>query len=76
MIIFRLCIKDALLNLERRQDIYNNPQHIYTKRLLSAIPNVNPVGREERKEERIEVEENYQGRTIKITMMKMEEYLI
>ena len=42
-----------------RQDIYTNPQHIYTKRLLSAIPDVNPVGREERKKERIEVESNY-----------------
>ena len=42
-----------------RQDIYTNPQHIYTKRLLSAIPDVNPVGREERKKERIEVETNY-----------------
>ncbi|WP_313892496.1 ATP-binding cassette domain-containing protein [Psychrobacillus sp.] len=43
-----------------RSDIYTNPQHIYTKRLLSAIPNVNPVGRSERKKERIEVEAHYQ----------------
>ncbi|SER63423.1 ABC transporter ATP-binding protein [Psychrobacillus sp. OK032] len=42
-----------------RKDIYTNPQHIYTKRLLSAIPDVNPIGREERKKERIEVEANY-----------------
>lgn len=42
-----------------RQDIYTDPQHIYTKRLLSAIPDVNPVGRAERKKERIEVEANY-----------------
>lgn len=43
-----------------KQDIYENPQHIYTKRLLSAIPDVTPVGREERKLERIEVERHYQ----------------
>lgn len=42
-----------------RQDIYNNPQHIYTKRLLSAIPQVNPIGRETRKKERIKVEADY-----------------
>ena len=43
-----------------KKDIYDNPQHIYTKRLLSAIPEVTPVGREERKIERIEVEKYYQ----------------
>jgi peptide/nickel transport system ATP-binding protein len=43
-----------------KQDIYENPQHIYTKRLLSAIPDVSPVGREERKVERIQVERDYQ----------------
>lgn len=42
-----------------RQDIYTNPQHIYTKRLLSAIPDVNPIDRKERKKERIEVEASY-----------------
>jgi peptide/nickel transport system ATP-binding protein len=24
------------------EDIFGNPQHIYTKRLLSAIPNIDP----------------------------------
>ncbi len=43
-----------------KQDIYENPQHIYTKRLLSAIPDVTPVGREVRKRERIKVEQHYQ----------------
>ena len=43
-----------------KNDIYENPQHIYTKRLLSAIPDVTPNGREERKIERIEVERHYQ----------------
>jgi len=43
-----------------KNDIYENPQHIYTKRLLSAIPDVTPNGREKRKVERIEVERDYQ----------------
>lgn len=43
-----------------KNDIYENPQHIYTKRLLSAIPTDTPIGREERKVRRIEVETNYQ----------------
>ncbi len=43
-----------------KKDIYQNPQHIYTKRLLSAIPNIEPESRVERKIERINVEKNYQ----------------
>ena len=52
--------KGRFVETGTRHDIYNNPQHIYTKRLLSAIPDVTPVGREERKRERIEVEKHYQ----------------
>lgn len=44
-----------------KENIYKNPQHIYTKRLLSAIPDVNPIGRAERKRTRIEVEKHYQS---------------
>ena len=33
-------------------DIFNNPQHIYTKRLLSAIPDTDPRKREEMFEKR------------------------
>ena len=28
------------------EDIFNNPQHIYTKRLVAAIPDINPRKRE------------------------------
>ena len=52
--------KGRFVETGTRHDIYNNPQHIYTKRLLSAIPDVSPVGREGRKRERIEVEKHYQ----------------
>lgn len=42
-----------------KKDIYNNPQHIYTKRLLSAIPSIDPVNRLAHKERRLEVEREY-----------------
>ena len=32
-----------------KKDIYGNPQHIYTKRLIAAIPEVNPRNRKEKK---------------------------
>lgn len=40
-------------------DIYKNPQHIYTRRLLSAIPQMNPNKREENKLNRLRVEKEY-----------------
>lgn len=42
-----------------RQDIYLNPQHIYTKRFLSAIPNFDPGNRELHKRLRREIESEY-----------------
>jgi len=35
-------------------EIFSNPQHEYTKTLLTAIPLPNPKGREERKKERLD----------------------
>ena len=52
--------KGRFVETGSKVDIYENAQHIYTKRLLSAIPDVTPNGREERKVERIEVERDYQ----------------
>ncbi|WP_431029227.1 ATP-binding cassette domain-containing protein [Lysinibacillus sp. LZ02] len=52
--------KGRFVETGTKHEIYNNPQHIYTKRLLSAIPDITPTGREERKRERIEVERHYQ----------------
>ena len=43
----------------KRDDIYNNPQHIYTKRLIAAIPEVNPNHRESNKSKRLAVEKEY-----------------
>ncbi|NBJ71680.1 MULTISPECIES: ATP-binding cassette domain-containing protein [Clostridia] len=43
-----------------KEGIFNNPQHIYTKRLVAAIPDVNPVNRQRQKVYREKVEEEYQ----------------
>ncbi|WP_077301822.1 ABC transporter ATP-binding protein [Virgibacillus pantothenticus] len=43
-----------------KEDIFNHPQHIYTKRLVAAIPDINPVNRIQQKELREEVEKEYQ----------------
>ncbi|EPH12985.1 ATP-binding cassette domain-containing protein [Facklamia hominis] len=43
----------------RNHEIYADPQHIYTRRLLSAIPHVDPNNREENKINRLKVEKEY-----------------
>ncbi|WP_124057667.1 ATP-binding cassette domain-containing protein [Vaginisenegalia massiliensis] len=48
-----------------REDIYSNPQHIYTKRLLSAIPQVDPNNRDQNKLVRLKVEKDYQQNSAK-----------
>ncbi|MFL2116779.1 ATP-binding cassette domain-containing protein [Marinilactibacillus psychrotolerans] len=42
-----------------KSEIYNNPKHIYTKRLLSAIPDIDPATRKTNKLERQRVEAEY-----------------
>ncbi len=42
-----------------REDIYKDPRHIYTKRLIASIPQINPSLRKELKEKRILVEKEY-----------------
>ena len=43
-----------------KEDIFNNPQHIYTKRLISAIPDIEPGNREKQLKFRKEVREEYE----------------
>ncbi|CAM3325427.1 ABC transporter ATP-binding protein [Vagococcus fessus] len=52
--------KGRFVEIGTREDIYTNPQHIYTKRLLSAIPKIDVANREEHKAKRILVEQEYQ----------------
>ncbi|MCQ8265208.1 ATP-binding cassette domain-containing protein [Streptococcus suis] len=47
-----------------KKDIYTNPQHIYTKRLLSAIPVIDPVNRVKNKEKRLVAEKEYQEKQL------------
>ena len=49
----------------QRADIYQNPQHIYTRRLLSAIPQIDPTNRETHKLARLRVEKEYQQNSSK-----------
>ncbi|MGE8079421.1 ABC transporter ATP-binding protein [Peribacillus loiseleuriae] len=41
------------------EEIYENPQHIYTKRLIAAIPDLNPESREKKTHLRKRVENEY-----------------
>lgn len=51
--------KGRFVETGNRHDIYQNPQHVYTKRLLSAIPDIEPETRLERKLERQKAEQFY-----------------
>ena len=44
-----------LVEFGNTNDIFSNPQHDYTKTLLSSIPYPNPTGRDERKKERMKI---------------------
>lgn len=41
-------------------DIFNNPQHIYTKRLVAAIPDINPKNRSQSFKLRQEINDEFQ----------------
>lgn len=42
-----------------RDDIYTNPTHIYTKKLIAAIPDIDPLTRDENRRIRHEIEKEY-----------------
>ena len=65
-----LCTKGRFVEIGTRQDIYTNPQHIYTKRLLSAIPKIDVANREAHKKNEEELSKSI-GKIIKTIMMKM-----
>ncbi|MCL2404353.1 MAG: ATP-binding cassette domain-containing protein [Defluviitaleaceae bacterium] len=43
------------------EEIYNNPLHIYTKRLLTAVPDMDPTNRAMNEQQRKEVEKEYES---------------
>ncbi|MYV17122.1 ABC transporter ATP-binding protein [Furfurilactobacillus milii] len=52
--------RGRLVEIGTRDDIYNHPMHIYTKRLLSAIPETSVEGRAEARAHREAVEQEFQ----------------
>ena len=52
--------KGRLVEEGTAEDIYTNPQHIYTKRLISAIPDINPKNRQRQTLLREEVKREYE----------------
>ena len=56
-----IMFKGQLVEEGSRDDIYENPQHIYTKRLISAIPEINPEERENQIILRREVSDEYKN---------------
>lgn len=53
--------KGRFVETGTKEDIFNDPRHIYTNRLLSAIPNIEPETRLERKVQRQQVETLYKA---------------
>ncbi len=51
--------KGRFVEIGTREEIYTNPQHIYTKRLLSAIPKIDVAHRKEHMETRRKVDQEY-----------------
>lgn len=43
-----------------KDEIFHDPQHIYTKRLLSSIPNADPLQRQEQQKLRQQIEKEYE----------------
>lgn len=64
-VVKHMCKNMAIMNRGRfvevgtREDIYKDPRHIYTKRLLSAIPDMTPATREADREHRQRIEHVY-----------------
>lgn len=52
--------RGRLVEQGNTEDIYDHPQHVYTRRLISAIPNVDPGQRQESAKLRREIMSSYQ----------------
>lgn len=64
-VVKHMCSEIAIMHKGRfvewgsRDIIYNNPVHIYTKRLIAAIPDINPSNRKKMQKLRESVSEEY-----------------
>lgn len=52
--------RGRLVEQGNTEDIYDHPQHVYTRRLISAIPNIDPGQRQESARLRREIMSSYQ----------------
>ncbi|CAJ1314731.1 Oligopeptide transport ATP-binding protein OppF [Paenibacillus nuruki] len=52
--------RGRLVEQGNTEDIYENPQHVYTKRLISAIPNIDPGQRQASTQARQHILSSYQ----------------
>lgn len=65
-VVKHMCENIAIMHNSRfvekgtRQDIYQNPQHIYTKRLMAAIPDIDPTKREQNQHLRNQIQVEYE----------------
>ncbi|CAM3204218.1 ATP-binding cassette domain-containing protein [Streptobacillus ratti] len=51
--------KGRFVETGNKNIIYSDPKHIYTKRLIAAIPDVNPLVRDEKRDFRIKIDKEY-----------------
>jgi peptide/nickel transport system ATP-binding protein len=64
-VVEHMCSNIAIMHKGRfveygsREEVYKNPQHIYTKRLIAAIPDIDPLKREETQNFRELIAEEY-----------------
>lgn len=67
-VVHHMCDNLAIMHRGRfvevgtREDIYQDPLHIYTKRLLAAIPRTDVEGRDKNRQKRQALEERYNAR--------------
>lgn len=67
-VVEHMCSSIAIMHKGRfveagvKEEVYRNPTHIYTKKLIAAIPDINPEKREESQRFRQQVAEEYTQR--------------
>lgn len=67
-VVKHMCENIVIMNKGRfvekgsKESIYNDPMHIYTKRLIAAIPNIDPAKREESQLFRDSVSSDYENK--------------